>query len=157
MGFEAEHIRGAYVFMVSGIRPDDDIVYVKFDTGAMNTVISINAIAGDKDAQDQVREYIEKTGIPKEVFRSASGHEMTGVRVNAENVRFGNFLVPSFNYYLVLDVDTNVALLGDDFIRYCKFSHMVEGAVIVDKVDFSMYQKITGSGLMQKDLCELLK
>lgn len=156
MGFEARHNRGAYTVLVSGMRTDDKELYFKFDTGASNTVLSIRALTDAENAAKKIRKYCEKHGIGLNRYYSASGHAMYGVAVKAENIVFEDYAISSLYYNLILNVNNNVALLGDDFISYCDFKHTQEESIIIEAFNVEKYQKNAYEVFSQSEIYEIL-
>lgn len=71
-------------------------------------------------------------------FRSVSGHLFNGYLCCAENVLLMDLRVQRF-YYFMSFVDSNTALLGDDFITYCGISHSIEGDFYVNAFSQEKY------------------
>lgn len=117
---------------------------IKFDTGAANTVVSIEKITGnlsDRQLSD-VRRFIEGKRISPKEFRSASGHSFSAYPAYLSDVIIGNCQFDRFYYYLVAEPlydNRKIALLGDDFIDCCGFSREPHGDILIKEFDFSRY------------------
>ena len=126
-----------------------------FDTGAVCTVVSIESLT---------KEYVDKLALCQKLdqrvkrrrFLSASGTEMHGYLVCAEKVSLSNYPVDRFYYYLITDVNDEVALLGNDLLSCCKFSHEKMGDIEVLDFDQSLYQKTYSGAVKDADLQKLI-
>ncbi len=117
---------------------------IKFDTGAANTVISIEKISGDLTDEQlkKIKDYITSRGICPKEFKSASGHPFYAYPAYMTNIVIGSHLFNTFFYYIIVDRlhdNRKLALLGDDFIDCCGFSREPHGNIIINKFDFSTY------------------
>lgn len=120
--------------------PYDDII-MKFDTGAAKTLLSLSKF-GKRYCTDgyvkNIRKYIDnRAGV---CFRSASGHEMVAYPCMLRNVRISDVHLDSFVFYLSLAIESNVALIGDDFISCCSFVHSIGSDIIINKFSKEMYE-----------------
>ncbi len=118
---------------------------IKFDTGAANTVISVEKISGDLTDEQlkKIKDYITSQNIHSKEFKSASGHTFNAYPSYMTDITIGSHLFNRFFYYIVIDRlfdDRKLALLGDDFIDCCGFSREPHGNIIIDKFDFSAYR-----------------
>ena len=123
---------------------------IKFDTGASNTVLSIDKIWGDKTLGQLsgLKSFIEKKTIAPKEFQSASGHSFLAYPACMENVIIGSYMFEKFYYYLVIEKlhnDRQIALLGDDFIDCCGFEKNPHGNIVISQFDFSSYKIETNS------------
>ena len=126
-----------------------------FDTGAVCTVVSIESLT---------KEFVDKSALCQELdqrvkrrrFLSASGTEMHGYLVCAEKVSLSDYPVDRFYYYLITDVNDEVALLGNDLLSCCKFSHEEMGDIEVLDFDQSLYQKTYSGAVKDADLQTLI-
>ena len=109
-----------------------------FDTGAVSTIISVESLAGEDIDKEKLASELRKTG-KEQVFYSASGNEMHGYLVCAPDVSISGMKIKQFYYYLIVDVDDNLALLGNDFISYCNFTHKQEDDIMVSSFDYEKY------------------
>lgn len=144
--FKAIYRRFSYQVRVRGLNVDGDILDIKFDTGAVNTIVSLEAITDrDIDKKRLITQLEGKT--ENKVFRSASGNDMTGYLVCAESIKISAFVLQKFFYYLVTNVNVNVALLGDDFISHCTFWHDNQADIIVKSFDSMGYESSFNSSI----------
>ena len=104
---------------------DDRVFTIKFDSGATDTVISARVFSNSLKESDLARftEYCEEHSQHNKEFISATGHTFKGYLVTAHNVRLGKSVLPDFRYYLVVESERDIALLGFDFIDKCRCSH----------------------------------
>lgn len=133
---------------------------IKFDTGAIDSVVSIETITGAlSDVQrNSIKQFIsDKKVFPKE-FKSASGHSFFAYPSYLENIVIGECTFDRFFYYLVVDrlrKKRKIALLGDDFIDCCGFSKKPHGDIIISEFDFSSY-KSRGNALLTDEILSIL-
>ena len=115
---------------------------LKFDTGAKYTVISVGMFEEDFSAGKlmKIKEYCEAHCSKKERFISASGHSFYGYLVNAHNVGMDDTELKVFHYYLVVENQRDIALLGCDFIDHCKGSFEPHSDIILSKFDENTYE-----------------
>ena len=125
---KAYHSRASYYLKLKNLNSyNNNIIAIKFDTGAVNTIISLEALCGSKACNKQkIIQYVQGCGnLHTKNFKSASGNNMTGVLCHAKNVKLSGCNIEDFYYYLIINVNESIALLGDDFISYCNFTHQV--------------------------------
>lgn len=117
---------------------------MKFDTGAINTVISLKRlICGRAYNLSRINEYVaSKENIIKKKFFSASGHQLTGYLSRASNVEISGTMLKNFYYYIVIDGDREISLLGNDFIAACDFGHLKFENVKISCFDELSYTNI---------------
>lgn len=176
---EFRHSLSAYYAEIRNII--DDIIMIKFDSGATNTVISYEMLTREttsfpkdiskltNDEIDTIKANIErknrfidriKEKHQLHPFHSASGTPMLGVLSKVNNISIsGHLLRAPFYYYLILDIESPLALLGDDFISCCDFSHKVNGDIKITYIDEKYYENYNDerSILEMNELNELLK
>ena len=70
---------------------------------------------------------------------SVSGHPVYGYPVTAHDVRIGNFVMQDFYYYLVLENELDIALLGFDFIDHCKRHGNPGDDIILTEFEYEGY------------------
>lgn len=124
---------------------------VKFDPGANDTVISIDYFADDLSDSDRekLNEYMSENYKFTSVFTAASGSEFLGYLTYADNVTIGNTDFPRFYYYIIIENDRVIALLGEDFLDNCQYSHSFHGDIEITDFDFDSYYK--GKENVQRD------
>lgn len=117
---------------------------IKFDTGAAHTVISIGKFKGfisDK-LISKAKDYLIENNYQPQKFLSATGNAFVGYPAHIDNIVIGNYKFPKFYYYIVIDRLFNnkqIAILGDNFIDCCDFSHKAHGNILISGFDFDAY------------------
>ena len=109
-----------------------------FDTGAICSVLSIAAITDEPVDKETLIKKLEDRAKQRR-FVSASGTQMHGYLVRASNMSLSGYPIDEFYYYLIVDVDEMVALLGNDFISCCSFTHEEKGDIEVNSFDKTIY------------------
>ena len=119
----------------------ESILGLKWDSGAKYTVISVKVLNSDLSSIDMVhiKQYCEEHGNHKEQFVSASGHTFDGYLVMAHDVTIGYTVFSEFYYYLVVENQRDVALLGYDFTDCCRSSHNPHDDIVVTEFDNEGY------------------
>lgn len=139
---KVQHLNSSYKLQISNLI-DKDNIWFKFDTGAINTVISLKALISTKKIQyvdkNSLKERL-RVGIPTKPFKSASGDDMIGYLCKATNVEIDNVVLNQFYYYLTLNTEYPIALLGDDFISCCNFTHSTHSDIIIKSFDSANYK-----------------
>ena len=130
----------------------ESILGIKWDSGAKYTVISVKVLNSDLSGEDleRIMQYCDAHSNHREQFISASGHSFDGYLVTARDVTIGNTVFPEFHYYLVVENQRDVALLGYDFTDCCKSSHDPHSDIIVTEFDDASYGA-ADSGAMDSD------
>lgn len=89
-------------------------------------------------------------------FTSASGHKMYGIRSIFHDVRISGVKLEKFYFYLLLGSNRPIALIGDDFISCCSFTHEPKQDILAN-IDLSYYCEEHGDvGDKTIDVFELL-
>lgn len=144
-----------YIVSFSGL--GDRIVTGKFDTGAVATIITSKKL-GLTDGQVEIlKGYFEKSGVEPENFYSATNGKMGGYLVRAKNIMLYSTVLESFYYYLVLDNSLDKALLGDDFISCCTFSHQPKGDIVITTIDMNLYSSPYKNNMDCVDISEIIR
>ena len=117
-----------------------------FDTGAVCTVLSVEALTADPVDKAALCEKLDQR-LACRRFLSASGTEMHGYLVCAEGMKLSDYPIDKFYYYLIVDVDDVLALLGDDLLSCCEFSHRKKTDIEVSGFDEPLYQSAYGGAL----------
>lgn len=91
-----------------------------------------------------------------ESFYSATDGKMGGYLVKAENVMLYNTVLKVFYYYLILDNSLDKALLGDDFISCCTFSHQPKSDIVINTIDMKMYSASYSGKVDCVDIAEII-
>ena len=130
----------------------------KFDTGAGVTVISASVFsdAWTDDAAQKMEDFCKTRGCRIEEFSSASGHIIKGFPVLAQNVIIGETTFPEFYYYFIVNGTRVVALIGDDFLENCQYSHEPHGDIHVTAFDFANYPVRKSTPIDNEDLLVFL-
>ena len=121
---------------------------IKWDTGAMNTVISLGAIDDDISPADftTFKDYCETHyHSVRKKFTSASGGSFYGYPISVNSAKIGGVELPVFSFYLVLENKRDIALLGFDFIDRCTFSHNSGSDIILTEFNEDSYGILEGA------------
>lgn len=138
---------------------NNSLITIKFDTGAINTVIGIRTLFKYMSINDKTKllNAFENSGIESEPFHSASGDELIGYPCIVHNVEISGEKVKNFCFYLIINTDRPIALLGDDFISCCDFSHNKhEDIIINDFDDRAIYSKFLKKSSRVLELDEIV-
>lgn len=92
----------------------------------------------------------------QKVFHSATGNEMTGYLVDAGNIELGDAQMDHFFYYFIPQNDRPVALLGNDFLRYCEYTHTIEGNITITKIDEDAYARYYANAVSIDELAAVI-
>ena len=104
--FKAIHTSNGYYLRAKNLSGKGRALMMKFDTGAVNTVISVEALTKRKiDKAWIVQSIQDKTPCRK--FKSASGNEMTGYLVHVDNADIAGSRIERF-YYYIMDLDFGI-------------------------------------------------
>ena len=152
---KAVYQNGGYFCKTKNIGPTGSMPLFKFDTGAVNTVVSIEALTAEPVDKENFISAIKDCTV-KRTFKSASGNSMEGYLVRAEHVVLSGVKFNEIYYYLIVDVDRPVCLLGDDFISKCTFVHHKDGDIEITAFDSAGYHSEIKC-LSKKDVNELLE
>lgn len=117
-----------------------------FDTGAGATVFGINVLINEK-----LSESLDSTGVfnlltlcnvkPK-IFYSATNTRMAAFPCCMNNVLLGGEKLDKLYFYLTPGTENpDVALLGNDFIRYCSMSKGIDSNIEITGFDFESYER----------------
>lgn len=156
MGFFRTTYRGnAHFVSLSDISVANTTVFLHFDTGAVATVISIEALSNEPIDKEWFSKQLNGRATQR-TFRSATGNVMSGYLVCAKNVTISNASISQFYYYLIVDVNYRVGLLGDDFISKCEFSHRVDGEMDVTFFDDAKYVSQFENAASEEEVYSLL-
>ena len=126
-----------------------------FDTGAVCTVLSIASLTGNTIDKEALCKKLEQR-TRRRRFRSASGTDMHGYLVCADNMSLSDYPVQLFFYYLIVDVDDAVALLGNDLISCCDFTHKDGDDIKVSSFNQLRYQNAYSGAVKDADLQALI-
>lgn len=160
-----KHVCNHYVAPLDGLIPDKkekSSMLIKFDTGAANTIISAGSFAGEVISEEELSNKImpflnKRPDLVQQNFESVSGNILTGIKAYAKNIKLGGVLIPTFYYYLVIDIGKK-ALLGDDFISKCDFKHSKDGDICITSFDRDAYEEecTISDAIDSCELCELI-
>ena len=153
--FKARHRNASYSVVADKI--NQVIIPMSFDTGAVNTVISLSAYHNKRIDSEHFAKLI-KDSVRHKTFHTASGESLEGYLVCAEKVSISGFLLERFYYYLLpKKTDHSVALLGDDFISNCTFHHEAHGDIMVTGFDMESYHKGMQDAVSQNEVDRILR
>lgn len=129
------------------------IFSIKFDPGAEQTVISVDFLTDglSEDQKKKIIELIKSRHTPNGDFVSASGAPFKGYLVHARNVMVGNEVFDDFFYYLILENNRIVALLGEDFLENCGYRHLPHGNIEINTFDNEAYKQNRECSLSNED------
>lgn len=122
---------------------EKDFVSIKFDTGATNTIITTGALGFNNIQTAVLLRNIQESRLKSNKFTSASGNIFTGYPCCCDNLKIGDVFLKRFYYYIVFH-DSSKALLGDDFISCCTFSHSFKSDIIVTAFHTEEYEQQCG-------------
>ena len=134
---------------------DKDFVSIKFDTGATDTIITTGALGLDDIQSAVLLKSIENRNIKKNRFTSASNDSFVGYSCYCDDLKIGDVELKRFYYYIVFN-DKPKALLGDDFISCCIFSHGYKSDIVVTSFNFKEYERQCISIENSVDIFEVL-
>ena len=134
---------------------DETKATLAFDTGAVCTVLSLEALTTDIVNKEELCRKLDKH-VKRRRFLSASGTEMHGYLVCADNVSLSGYSISKFYYYLIVDVDDKVALLGNDLLSCCVFTHQKKSDIEVQDFDEQLYQGEYSGAMKDGDLQALI-
>ncbi|MBQ6735581.1 MAG: hypothetical protein IJR00_11830 [Lachnospiraceae bacterium] len=147
---------GAYYMGLANLDDSGSVITMKFDTGAINTIISLNALVSTNiDKERFLAEICNKT--QKKLFRSASGNEMQGFLICAKNVLLSGTPIEQFFYYLIVDIEENIGLIGNDFISKCRFHHEVDDDIEITFFHQKRYQDDTKQAITNDEVNAILQ
>jgi len=129
---------------------------IKFDTGAIATIFTTKALGLNRDSEKIITDRIKQKELKKHKFMSATGHIFYGYPCFCNNVKLDDVFFKQFYYYLVLDNSISKALIGDDFISCCTFSHSFESDIVVTGFNLEKYQEKCISGANALNVFEIL-
>lgn len=133
---EYDKIKMRYTLMFKNLGiGDGTAIFMKFDTGAVNTVIGLRTLFKylSKNNLDNLISMFESSGIHKERFNSASGDELYGYPCILHDVEISGTSIKNFCFYIIVNDKRTLSLLGNDFISFCDFSHKEGGDIIITK------------------------
>lgn len=134
---------------------DKDLILMKFDTGASDTIITTGALGISKVQEDALLKSIQNEKLEANEFTSVSGNHFTGYPCYCDDLRIGDVQVRRFYYYIVFG-DIPKALLGDDFISCCTFSHSYKNDIVVTGFNSEEYRKQRAASARHIDIFEAL-
>lgn len=116
----------------------------KFDTGATDTMITVNALfTNSKIAKKAVwflnRCYSNKEKYASKCLRAASGSKMKGILCSVNDFAFNGLKSFKFYFYLIFSTANPKALLGVDFIRCCDFNCKIGQDIEITKFYNGIY------------------
>ena len=94
-------------------RLEKSFLSLKYDTGAVSTVISARLLRRSLTPENlgRIKDFCEAQECDKAKLFSASGHSFWGYLVRADSVRIGSSKFYNFYFYLVVENERDIALL----------------------------------------------
>lgn len=132
-----------------------DLVLMKFDTGASDTIITTGALGLDDIQADMLLKSIKDRKLRGNEFTSASNGKFIGYPCYCDDLKIGDIQIKRFYYYIVFN-DKPKALLGDDFISCCTFSHGFKSDIVVTAFHSEEYERQGISNAEHMDVFEVL-
>ena len=131
---------------------------IKFDTGARDTVISSDVFHGDisDNERNKLITKLDSMNLRTKNFVSASGDEFKGYLVKARSISFERCKLPFFYYYLVVKNKRVIALLGEDFVDKCRFTHEPNDDICITQFDDISYNADLSGAISEDELIELI-
>ncbi len=152
-------------FFIVMLNIGKQVLSIKFDTGACNTVISAEVLYGElSNAQKKAfKKYCEQKGIIPKPFEVTTGNTMKGYPVYFSNVEVNGVLFSRFFCYVVVDFESEpktkmkkFALLGDDFLDCCGYLHKPHKDIELFCFDDEGYL-LKEKAMSSQEICELLR
>lgn len=130
---------------------DNVLIPFQCDTGASYT--SISALALNNKYYDPEKAYKVEEQLLKrsdlytlsqkkkfvKTFTSATGEKVYGFLTDIGNVSIGDLELKHFYYYFVPKNNSAFALLGNDFLNNCEFTHKFDGNIVVNRFNEDEY------------------
>ena len=141
------------------IRIDNHALLLKYDTGAKNTVISIDTLFGKIPfvVRERIREAFSKRNLIPREFISATGDTFLGYLVCASNVKIDKEVFPKFYYYVVIENKRTLALLGEDFIDNADYTHLRHDDIKITGFDFDFYEASFTDAISEEDMVGIIE
>lgn len=114
-------------------------IVFKFDTGAAATVLSLGALLNTQTIELCRGAEIKFSGADSVKLNSAFGHGTDGYKACIKGVRVAGTFFENFYFYFLPNVLEFTALLGDDVISCCSFTHEPLGHILCD-INMDCYQ-----------------
>lgn len=153
--FRYNKLTGSYRTSLDIQKNDKDFVSMKFDTGASDTIMTTGALGLDHVQEEILLKGVRVHRLKGNVFTSASGNRIIGYPCYCDDLKIGDVHVRRFYYYLVFS-DTPKALLGDDFISCCTFSHSFKSDIVVTAFHAEEYDRQCEPKIKSIDVFEML-
>ena len=115
-------------------------IVFKFDTGAAATVLSLGALLNTQTIELCRGANIKFGSTDSVKLNSAFGHHTDGYKACIKGVRVAGTFFENFYFYFLPNVLEFTALLGDDVISCCSFTHEPLGHILCD-INMACYQK----------------
>lgn len=135
-----------YTIEIKKIAKDFQRIKFKFDTGATNTIITVNSLFTDSVLAAKVILYLKKCRDEKKYlfndFKSASGNNMSGVLCSIDNFTLTGLEPFKFYFYLIFSTAHQKALLGVDFIECCDFHCKVRRNIEIENFHDSIFRNV---------------
>lgn len=137
----------------------DTTMRIVLDSGAVCSVISLSRLSFFIKANGMtVDDFINKIRsypITPVKFISASGEVMYTYPCVMYNVSISGFELKEFYFYLYLNKEANIAVIGADFLQSCKEYKNIGGPIYIQDIDYKLYEKSFKRLLKSQDICRL--
>lgn len=154
------------------IKVNNNLIPLQCDTGASFTSISSLALDNINYEKEIVNDIEQKLlqraktmskgnstmykNMVKQ-FSSATGDKIYGFLTDMGEIDIGNTHFTHFYYYFVPRNKTAFALLGNDFLNNCEFSHSLQGNILITKFDEDNYINTHKNALNEAELNQLIE
>lgn len=150
-----------FTFMDIG---NNKLIPIQCDTGASYTSISALALTdfsfdikkADKVEQRLLKKMGNEDNFLVKKFEDASGDKILGFLTDIGNVKIGNTKLQHFYYYFVPKNNSAFALVGNDFLNKCEFTHSINGNIVINKFDEDGYYQSHKGAISQPELKKLI-
>lgn len=153
--FRYNKLTGSYRTSLDLQKNDKDFVSIKFDTGASDTIITTSALGLDSIQTEILRKGVQTSKLKGTIFTSASGNQFIGYPCYCDDLKIGDVQIRRFYYYIVFS-DMPKALLGDNFISCCTFTHSFKSDIIVTSFHSEEYHRQCENIIKNMDVFEML-
>lgn len=118
--------------------PYESPINLKFDSGATFTNISHRLLKGMmvEDSEYEFTYYNKKVE-----FNIASDALVKGYLCSMKNISLGSIVFPEFYFFMTFN-NKDTGLLGYEIIDNFKFSHDINGNIVINEFDKENYKKI---------------
>lgn len=123
-----------------------------FDTGAGATVFGISVLTNERISKSldiaSIFNLLTICNVRPKIFYSATNTKMVAFPCYMQDVILGGEKIDKLYFYLTTGTENpNVALLGNDFIRFCALNKDIDSHINITNFDFDKYEKNFLSGI----------